>query len=135
MDGPAGELAWPSLLLIHSGLLATPPSRPCDFTMKVRRSVNLTLGGGQVLFWFRPHVCRGYLGGALVTATHAGSGFDLDELLERSLASRTWSSRNDLWAGSIYFKGHCHLVFAKIVERRPQNSRQGLPRLTAASRA
>lgn len=94
-----------------------------------------TLVGGQDLFWFRPPVCRGYFGGALVTATRAGSGFDLNELLGRSLANRTWSSRNDLWAESIYFKGRCHLVFAKIVERRPQNSRRGLPRLTAASRA
>lgn len=41
----------------------------------------------------------------------------------------TWFSGTDLWAGSIYFKGGCHLVFAKIVERRPQNSRPGLPRL------
>lgn len=27
--------------------------------------------------------------------------------------------RGDPWAQSSYFKGGCHLVFAKIVERRP----------------
>lgn len=44
-------------------------------------------------------------------------------------AELTGFSGSDLWAGSIYFGGGCHLVFAKIVERRPQNSRPGLPPL------
>lgn len=91
---------------------------------------------GRIYFDFGPTFALGTLvGPSSQLHTPAGSEFDVNELLERSRAHRTWSSRNDLWAGSIYFKGRCHLVFAKIVERRPQNSRRGLPWLIAASRA
>lgn len=86
-------------------------------------------------FGFGPTFAVGISRGTSLQLRVLRSGFDLNELPGRSLAGLTWFSGSDLWSGSIYFKGCRHLVFAKIVERRPQNSRLGLPRLRAASRA
>lgn len=75
---------------------------------------------GRTALWFPPHVCR---------RCSRGPGSDLSEPPGGSQADLTWLSGSDLGAHSVYLKGRRHLVFAKIVGRRPQNSRPGLPQL------
>lgn len=112
-----------------------PPAAPGDFPHRSICMAKPPLSGeeesyqGQqgfilVLQWF---CCSDFH--EWLRAPDARSVFNSNERLRSHPAWATWFPGGDPCARSSYFKGGCHLVFAKIVERRPQNSSRVCPGL------